>query len=275
MAYGEVSGVRLGDVCPNRRSLYEAGVHRDIQRGIIGRREKLGAESIVLSHGYEDDVDLGDLVFYTGDGGRSHISGKQAADQCLTGRNLTLAKNVESGQPVRVIRRVPEGYRYDGLYCVEEAWLSPGKSGFLVCRFRLRRLGTPPPVATHRKSPSRKESTLYRLVRDSEITLRVKAIHDFRCQACGTRLETLAGPYAEAAHILPLGQGYDGPDIIENVLCLCPNDHVRLDHGDLFILDGLKLVDREGRETGRLKTDPQHQLDLQYIRAHRAIFGRS
>jgi putative restriction endonuclease len=278
MVYGPVPDVSEGRIFPNRRSLFEAGVHRDIQRGITGRRNELGAESVVLSHGYEDDADFGDLIFYTGDGGRDQTSLRQVADQKMTGRNLTLAKNVDTGTPVRVVRSVSGGYRYDGLYLVEEAWVSPGQSGFLVCRFRLRhaRGDTSSSAAPTHLAPGvgRRASTLYRLVRDTEIATRVKAIHEFRCQVCGIRLETAAGPYAEAAHVLPLGSGYDGPDVPENVLCLCPNDHLRLDHGAVFILDDLTIMDAQGTKLGKLRTRAQHALDVRYFRSHRAIFGR-
>jgi putative restriction endonuclease len=109
--YGEIEGVSIGALFPNRRALFDDGVHRDIQRGITGKREQLGAESIVLSAGYEDDVDLGDRIYYTGDGGRDEKTGRQVADQEMNGRNLTLAKNVDTGQPVRVVRRIATGYR--------------------------------------------------------------------------------------------------------------------------------------------------------------------
>jgi putative restriction endonuclease len=33
-----------------------------------------------------------------------------------------------------------EGYRYDGLFRVEEYWRETGRSGFTVWRFRLRKL---------------------------------------------------------------------------------------------------------------------------------------
>lgn len=56
VAYGMIVDVAEGTVFPDRRALFEAGVHRDIQRGITGRKHELGAESIVLSDGYEDDV---------------------------------------------------------------------------------------------------------------------------------------------------------------------------------------------------------------------------
>ena len=52
----------------------EVGVHRPPVAGIHGR-ETHCAYSIVLSGGYEDDVDNGDEFMYTGSGGRD-LSGK-------------------------------------------------------------------------------------------------------------------------------------------------------------------------------------------------------
>ena len=34
----------------------------------------------------------------------------------------------------------------------------------------------------------------------------------------------------EAAHIRPLGAPHNGPDTLDNTLCLCPNHHVPFDH---------------------------------------------
>jgi putative restriction endonuclease len=47
--------------------------------------------SIVQSVGYVDDRDDGDLVIYTGQGGRDPNSGRQIADQALTRGNKQLA----------------------------------------------------------------------------------------------------------------------------------------------------------------------------------------
>lgn len=72
---------------------------------------------------------------------------------------------------------------------------------------------------------------------------RVKGMHEFRCQICGERLETAAGHYAEGAHIRPLGRPHDGSDSVANVLCLCPNDHVRLNRGAIYIDDTMQIRD--------------------------------
>lgn len=48
--------------------------------GIWGAGD-VGAQSIVVSGGYEDDEDLGNLIIYTGQGGRDPASGRQVADR--------------------------------------------------------------------------------------------------------------------------------------------------------------------------------------------------
>ncbi len=84
--------------------------------------EEIVGSSIVLSGGYVDDEDMGDVIIYTGEGGRDPNSGQQIADQQLVSGNMALAENHLSGIPFRVHRGkahvsdMPEGfrYRYDG-----------------------------------------------------------------------------------------------------------------------------------------------------------------
>lgn len=287
MAHGAPAGVPVGAFFRDRRGLYVAGVHRDIRRGICGSSTPgHGAESIVLSGGYEDDVDLGALIYYTGQGGRDK-SGVQTADQQMAGLNASLAKNVDSLEPVRVIRSTAGGFRYDGLYVVEDAWVAAGQSGFLVCRYRLRSetfsgdsegpasqpgdLPDPQDDGTGAPAP-RRQGTHYRLVRDGALPAQVKQLYDYACQICGTRVETAAGPYAEGAHLVPLGGGQDGNDHISNILCLCPNDHVRLDHGYFGLTDDWKIISRHGALLGQLSLKAEHGLDVANARKHRELF---
>jgi hypothetical protein len=80
--------------------------------------------------GYEDDEDYGDLIVYTGAGGRDPDNGVQIKDQELTHWNLALAVSWIEGLPVRVLRgehgdpafSPVSGYRYDGLYAVTDSW---------------------------------------------------------------------------------------------------------------------------------------------------------
>jgi putative restriction endonuclease len=276
--FGHIPGYPEGSRFESRAELSEAGVHRPLIAGISGS-EREGADSIVLSGGYEDDEDLGDEVVYTGHGGRDAESGRQVAHQRLTRGNLALAHSSIEGLPVRVIRGANldsiyaprSGYRYDGLYMVDGYWQAVGRSSFRVWRYKLIKLpsvptrtGTVPENAA--ASPAeRRETTVQRLVRDTAQARRIKDLYDYRCQMCGTRLEGLAGPYAEAAHIRPLGAPHNGPDTPNNILCLCPNHHVLIDHGGVGIAEDLSLIGAEGR----LHLDPRHQISEEYLRYRR------
>ncbi|GFG31103.1 hypothetical protein Cfor_04602 [Coptotermes formosanus] len=164
--YGPIPGIEVGTCWLYRVQVSESGVHRPPVGGIHGR-ESDGAYSIVLSGGYEDDIDNGDEFLYTGSGGRDLSGNKrtadQSCDQMLTRLNKALALNCNAplgkkgaeatdwkgGKPVRVVRScklrkysqyAPEvGNRYDGLYKVVKYYPEKGKSGFIVWRYLLRR----------------------------------------------------------------------------------------------------------------------------------------
>jgi hypothetical protein len=115
----------------------------------------------------------------------------------------------------------------------------------------------------------RRPGVVERIVRDTAVTAEVKRMHGYQCQVCGTRLEMPDGPYAEGAHVRPLGSPHDGPDLPPNVLCLCPNHHVLLDGGAFSIRDDLTLIGLEGR----LRTAEGHRIDPAYLLYHRRLFG--
>jgi putative restriction endonuclease len=112
-----------------------------------------------------------------------------------------------------------------------------------------------------------------RLVRNTVVTQRVKELYGHRCQVCREFLETPPGPYAEAAHIRPLGRPHDGPDTEPNVLCLCPNDHVRFDFGVILIEDDYTIRNRaDGSVVGELLVHPSHAVDARQLAYHRQRF---
>ena len=63
LVFGHIPGYPVGSRFENRAELAEAGVHRHRQAGISGSASK-GADSIVLSGGYEDDQDFDNLIGY-------------------------------------------------------------------------------------------------------------------------------------------------------------------------------------------------------------------
>ena len=86
---GEIPGYPPGTVFQSRQSLSEAGLHKPTMAGISGAEDE-GADSIVLSGGYEDDKDLGNEIVYTGQGGRDDRNRQQVADQQFTHKNAAL-----------------------------------------------------------------------------------------------------------------------------------------------------------------------------------------
>jgi putative restriction endonuclease len=291
--FGEIPGVPVGASFATRRAVADAGVHRPLQAGICGGA-KTGAESIVVSGGYEDDEDYGDTILYTGHGGRDPETGHQITDQTLTGQNLALAVSCNRGLPVRVVRGAngdpvyspADGYRYDGLYFIESYRPKDGLSGFKILQYKLAAsppvdpvTNPPPATAPAQKSAptsstEQNYATVQRLVRNTAVTEWVKELYDFTCQVCGIRLETSAGPYAEGAHVRPMGQPHNGPDSVDNVICLCPNDHVLFDRGVIGIDHTGCIVDRaSGEQLGALTQRAGHALDAAHAEYQWSLFA--
>ncbi len=283
--FGDIPGHPPGSIFADRAELHETGVHRPLQAGISGSATE-GADSIVLSGGYEDDEDHGDLIIYTGSGGRDQQTGTQTHDQPFAGRNRALAFSCMNGLPVRVIRgsthdfvhSPPYGYSYDGLYLVEKYWHEPGRSGFRVWRFRLveipsisnRQREEPGAVSEEQGAYNvpagrHREQTTARIVRNTLLAVSLKRLYKYSCQMCSVRLECPAGPYAEAAHIRPLGSPHYGPDVIGNMICLCPNHHVLFDNGAISVEKNLSLIGA----TGDLWVHRKHGIGREFLRYHR------
>ena len=259
----------------SRRQFREAGVHRPLQAG-IDFASGGAAASVVLSGVYPDD-DQGDTVIYTGQGGLQPGTSRAVADQRLVAGNAALIRNRNLGMPVRLIRKVGGAFRYDGLYAVDNYLRErPASDGFLRWRYVLKSLSLAPSLAVGGGGdmPLRAAQTIQRIVRDTAVTRQVKRMYDFTCQMCSLVLPTPVTPYAEAAHIRPLGRPHDGRDALDNVLCLCPNDHVLFDFGAVTVLPESLTITGEPHLEGRpLVIAPAHRIDLVNFDYHReAIF---
>lgn len=120
----------------------------------------------------------------------------------------------------------------------------------------------PPPINTPQAldlatPPPRVETTIYRVLRDSAIARQVKALHGYKCQFCGDCITLSDGSkYAESHHLKPLGEPHNGPDVVGNVMCVCPNCHVRLDYEVIAI------------ELANIATVPGQQLATDCVRWH-------
>ncbi len=202
-----------------------------------------------------------------------------------------MAYSAQTGLPVRVVRgsghdsyfSPATGYSYDGLlYAVKGFWRDKGRSGFKVWRFRLVKI--PGKIVLGQTVAEevadycvalRREVWASRIVRDTTQAREIKALYDHRCQMCDTRLGCPAGPYSEVAHIWLLGAPHNGPDTVDNILCLCPNHHVLFDHGAISVANDLALIG----EPGNLTVRRDHSIGedhLLYHRQHLAVlsYGR-
>lgn len=102
---------------------------------------------------------------------------------------------------------------------------------------------------------TRIETTTYRILRDTALSMEVKISHQFKCQLCGNRIKLSNGKYyAEAHHVKPLGRPHNGPDTIDNIICVCPTCHVLLDYKSI-----------------RLKKSQVPDIALEFIEYHNDI----
>lgn len=156
-SFGSVPGINVGHWWEMRIHAGNARIHPPPVSGIFGTPE-VGCYSIAVSAGYPEDEDNGDTFTYTGSGGRdlktkNLRTGPQSSNQKLEGPNAALAKSVETGNPIRVIRGFKAalgpgtGYRYDGLYRATRAWEEVGSTGkYTVWRFSFERLPSQEPI---------------------------------------------------------------------------------------------------------------------------------
>jgi len=289
--------VSVGTVFANRAEVRAAGLHAPTMAGIYPAGDGARAESIVISGGYSDDRDYGDVIIYTGAGGQSAPgSGVQVADQKIEGANKALVRAQNDGTPIRVIRgsggdpdfSPVSGYRYDGLYEVRKHWFKRSVDGPLIVQFELVAVDygfqsiaktsqglTSPPSGN--ASPDRKERRSRSLVRDQANVDWIKNLYDNTCQVCRIQLMTDAGAISIGAHIQGLGKPDNGPDVVENMLCLCHNCHAIFDSGSFYINDDSKTItwlhESVGGETSahaaELFRKVEHQIGLEYVKHHR------
>ncbi len=280
--YGAIPGYEEGALFGSRRELHEAKIHRPLQAGICGTAERGGAESVVVSGGYRDDKDYGNLIFYTGHGGRDPNTGKQVRDQSLEDPgNAALVENIMSGLPVRVVRGArgnPEfapmaGYSYDGLYFVTDYWTQPSTDGPIVFQFLLEKASR---SRQHLEKDIATQSSHGRIIRknigryaDTRNAITIKRLYNYSCQVCDERLEIAGGPrIVSVVYIRKLELPHRGSDTKENMLCLCPNHCELFNYGAIIIDDGYKVINQsDGEVVGDLTV--KHQIDLANIRYHR------
>ena len=128
------------------------------------------------------------------------------------------------------------------------------------------RKSVPPPVlkSADLAEPKRLQVKVSRVIRDTKVSQWVKYIHEYRCQLCGGTI--LLGNnefYAEAHHIKPLGAPHHGPDVVENIICVCPNCHVLLDYGAIPL------------DINKILSVPGHEISQEYIEYHNTVIYKN
>lgn len=282
LIFGHIPGVKVGQIFKDRKELSAAGIHKPLMHGIWGR-ETEGSCSIVLSGGYEDDIDELDYIYYTGHGGQGYPGGKQIEDQEFVRGNKGLQLSKEYNLPVRVTRGFQtangpkEGYRYDGLYYVKDFERVKGRSGFYICRFELHSETTfehleseiKETLKNDYKKVERVSLTSNRLKRNISLSENIRKLYSYRCQICDVELNSPKGQIAVGAHIKGLGSPHHGPDVIENMLCLCPNHHEQFDrYGCSINPNSFEIVGIKEFEGKKIRVSEKHKLDINLISYH-------
>lgn len=107
--------------------------------------------------------------------------------------------------------------------------------------------------------------TLNLYKRNYNLVKGIKELYNNTCQICGTQIELRNRYYSEVHHIHPLY--LNGPDVIENMIVVCPNHHILLDKGaiNIDIIEGkVKYLNSKEEKINLLK----HNIDQRYLDFH-------
>ncbi|KAL1879184.1 hypothetical protein Daus18300_001763 [Diaporthe australafricana] len=143
--YGD-NGLTPGDWFPLKIIARFRGAHADTIRGISGDRGR-GAYCIVVSGQYDEDLDEGDMLYYSGEAADKNEDPHHVIERAT---NASLVQSWTLGGPMRVLRSASKGergrhyspqcgIRYDGLYNVIGVEERHNVKGGLYQRFKLRR----------------------------------------------------------------------------------------------------------------------------------------
>ncbi|POS72549.1 YDG/SRA domain-containing protein [Diaporthe helianthi] len=144
--YGH-NGLTPGDWFPRAVIAGFKGAHQGMIRGICGDAER-GAYAITVSGQYEEDLDKGDVLYYSGEGADKNENPSEVSRRAT---NESLIASWETRRPVRVLRSAAKderhrhysprcGIRYDGPYRVTDVQLRHNARGGLYQRFKLERI---------------------------------------------------------------------------------------------------------------------------------------
>ncbi|AOY74695.1 HNH endonuclease [Clostridium formicaceticum] len=117
------------------------------------------------------------------------------------------------------------------------------------------------------KKPEKVERTVYWSKRNITIVKYLKQLYENKCQICNNQLEIGYNEFvSEVHHIQPLGE-HKGPDIIENMIVLCPNCHVMFDRGAITIDLNARVVKHinPSNPLNNTKVTISHRIEERYL----------
>ncbi len=80
------------------------------------------------------------------------------------------------------------------------------------------------------------KTEIFRVLRDTQLTRKIKILYQHKCQVCGVTIVLADNKkYSEAHHVIPLGGEHKGSDEASNIIVLCPNHHTEFDYGAVAI----------------------------------------
>ena len=122
---------------------------------------------------------------------------------------------------------------------------------------------------TYERAP-RAEVTYEKIKRIRENTKKIKIMYDYKCQVCEKKLDVPSGnPISIGAHIKAVGRPSNGPDVVENMLCLCPNHHAQFDRYSFYIdPDNFEIKGLQLFENKKIFKHQKHNIDSQFLRYH-------
>jgi len=128
-------------------------------------------------------------------------------------------------------------------------------------------------LGKNKKLPERIQTTIDKINRNISISEKIKSIYESKCQICDVHLKKTEGAIAIGSHIKVLGKPHNGPDTMENMLCLCPNHHAQFDAFSFYIdPEVLDIIGLDKFENKRLRVNNKHKIDKNFLNYHKEQF---
>ena len=104
----------------------------------------------------------------------------------------------------------------------------------------------------------------------------IKEIYEYKCQICNIYLKTPSGGIAIGAHIKGLGKPHNGPDVIENMICLCPNHHTQFDYYGFYIEpESFEIKGLNGFEEKKITLNKKHKIENRFLKYHKKEYKKN